>query len=328
MINLLIGMLAALIFFCLLMVLLNRKNDEESNINNRMAYFSGVEASLRHTRAGDSQRRSNKTLKERLYYTVKSLGARLAKIKKSSNLDRKMQQAGWPLLGSEFQVVLLGCGTIGTIVLGLLTMTPLNAVLGFAAGCLVCLMVLSVSIQRRQKAFINQLGDMLTMIANALRAGFSFMQALDHIANEMDDPVKSEVRRVVMDVNVGLPLEDALNNMTERINSPDFNLVVAAVLIQRQVGGNLAQILDTISETINERVRMRREISALTAQGRMSGMVLGCLPFGLAIILQIISPGYLEPLFSNLMGQAALAGAGVLMLIGFVVIRKIVNIEM
>ena len=328
MINLLIGMLAALIFFCLLMVLLHRKNDEESNINNRMAYFSGVEASLRHTRAGDSQRRSNKTLKERLYYAVKSLGARLAKIQKSTNLDRKMQQAGWPLLGSEFQVVLVGCGAVGAVVLGVLTMTPLNAVLGFVAGCLVCMIVLSISIQRRQKAFINQLGDMLTMIANALRAGFSFMQALDHIANEMDDPVKSEVRRVVMDVNVGLPLEDALNNMTERINSPDFNLVVAAVLIQRQVGGNLAQILDTISETINERVRMRREISALTAQGRMSGMVLGCLPFGLAIILQIISPGYLEPLFSNPMGQAALAGAGVLMLIGFVVIRKIVNIEM
>ena len=329
MINLLIGLMAALIFFCLLMVLLNKKNDEENNINNRMAYFSGVEASLRHTRASDSRRYKDKTLKEKLYYAViKSLGARLEKIQKSTNLDRKMQQAGWPLLGSEFQVVLAGCGAIGALVLGILTMTPLNAVLGFAAGCIICMIVLSISIQRRQKAFINQLGDMLTMIANALRAGFSFMQALDHIANEMDDPVKTEVRRVVMDVNVGLPLEDALNNMTERINSPDFNLVVAAVLIQRQVGGNLAQILDTISETIDERVRMRREISALTAQGRMSGMVLGCLPFGLAIILQIISPGYLEPLFSNPMGQAALAGSGVLMLIGFVVIRKIVNIEM
>lgn len=328
MINLLIGMLVALIFFCLLMVLLNRKNDEESNINNRMAYFSGVEASLRHTRASDSRRHNDKTLKEKLYYAVKSLGARLAKIKKSSNLDRKMQQAGWPLLGSEFQVVLLGCGALGAIVLGLLTMTPLNAVLGFAAGCLVCLMVLSVSIQRRQKAFINQLGDMLTMIANALRAGFSFMQALDHIANEMDDPVKTEVRRVVMDVNVGLPLEDALNNMTERINSPDFNLVVAAVLIQRQVGGNLAQILDTISETINERVRMRREISALTAQGKLSGMILGCLPIVLAAVLQIIAPGYLAPLFNSDIGMMAVCGAGVLMLIGFLVIRRIVDIEL
>lgn len=328
MINLLIGLMAALVFFCLLMVFLHRKNDEENNINNRMAYFSGVEASLRHTRAIDSRRHNDKTLKEKLYYAVKSLGARLAKIKKSSNLERKMQQAGWPLLGSEFQVVLLGCGAIGAIVLGLLTMTPLNAVLGFAAGCLVCLMVLSVSIQRRQKAFINQLGDMLTMIANALRAGFSFMQALDHIANEMDDPVKSEVRRVVMDVNVGLPLEDALNNMTERINSPDFNLVVAAVLIQRQVGGNLAQILDTISETINERVKMRREISALTAQGKLSGMILGGLPIALAAVLQIIAPGYLAPLFNSDIGMMSICGAGVLMLIGFLVIRRIVDIEL
>lgn len=328
MINLLIGLMAALVFFCILMVFLHRKNDEENNINNRMAYFSGVEASLRHTRASDSRRYKDKTLKEKLYYAVKALGARLAKIKKSSNLDRKMQQAGWPLLGSEFQVVLLCCGAIGAIVLGLLTMTPLNAVLGFAAGCLVCLMVLSVSIQRRQKAFINQLGDMLTMIANALRAGFSFMQALDHIANEMDDPVKSEVRRVVMDVNVGLPLEDALNNMTERVNSPDFNLVVAAVLIQRQVGGNLAQILDTISETINERVRMRREISALTAQGKLSGMILGGLPIALAAVLQIIAPGYLAPLFNSDIGMMSICGAGVLMLIGFLVIRRIVDIEL
>lgn len=236
MINFLIGMTIAVIIFCLLMVLLSRKGVEEKNISNRMAYFSGVEASLRHTKESDNQ--------------------------------------------------------------------------------------------RRQKAFVNQLGDMLTMIANALRAGFSFMQALDHIAGEMDDPVKSEVRRVVTDVNVGMPLEEALNHMTDRVNSPDFNLVVAAVLIQRQVGGNLAQILDTISETINERVRMRREVGALTAQGKMSGIVLGGLPFALAGVLQLLSPGYLDPLFSDTMGQMALAGAGVLMLIGFAVIRNIVNIEL
>ena len=175
---------------------------------------------------------------------------------------------------------------------------------------------------------MNQLGDMLTMIANALRAGFSFMQALDHIAGEMDDPVKSEVRRVVTDVNVGMPLEDALNNMTDRVNSPDFNLVVAAVLIQRQVGGNLAQILDTISETINERVRMRREVGALTAQGKMSGVILGILPFGTAAAIEIISPGYLNPLFTNTMGKMALVGSGVLMLIGFAVIRNIIDIKL
>ena len=328
MIRLLIGLAASILMFCLLMLLLSRKNNEEKNINNRMAYFSGVEASLRHTQQSDRQRHLHRSFKDRLYIAVKALGARLEKIKKSGDLDRKMQQAGWPLLGSEFQVVLAGCGAVGAVFFGLLTMTALNAALGFAAGCIVCLIVLSIRIQRRQKAFVDQLGDMLTMIANALRAGFSFMQALDHIANEMDDPVKSEVRRVVMDVNVGLPLEDALNNMTERINSPDFNLVVAAVLIQRQVGGNLAQILDTISETINERVRMRREVNALTAQGRMSGMVLGALPFVMAAMIQMVSPEYLSPLFSSTVGRMALAGSGVMMVIGFVVIRRIVDIKM
>ena len=328
MINFLIGMTIAVIIFCLLMVLLSRKGVEEKNISNRMAYFSGVEASLRHTKESDNQRRHNVTFKEKLYETIRTLGAKLGKIKKNSSLDRKMQQAGWPFLGSEFQVVLLGCGVIGAVVFGLLTMTLVNALLGFVAGCIVCMMVLSISSQRRQKAFVNQLGDMLTMIANALRAGFSFMQALDHIAGEMDDPVKSEVRRVVTDVNVGMPLEEALNNMTDRVNSPDFNLVVAAVLIQRQVGGNLAQILDTISETINERVRMRREISSLTAQGRMSGMILGVLPFGIAAAIQIISPGYLNPLFTSVMGKMALAGSGVMMLIGFAVIRNIIDIKL
>ena len=167
MINFLIGMTIAVIIFCLLMVLLSRKGAEEKNISNRMAYFSGVEASLRHTKESDKQRRHNVTFKEKLYETIRTLGAKLGKIKKNNSLDRKMQQAGWPFLGSEFQVVLLGCGVIGAVVLGLLTMTLVNALLGFVAGCIVCMMVLSISIQRRQKAFVNQLGDMLTMIANA-----------------------------------------------------------------------------------------------------------------------------------------------------------------
>ena len=209
MINLLIGIMAAIVIFCFLMALLSTRNNEEKNINNRMAYFSGMEASLRHTRQNTAQRYKQKDFRERILTAVRILGTRLDKIKKSASLDRKMQQAGWPLLGAEFQVVLVGCGALGGLLLGLLSMTAINALLGFAAGCIVCMMVLSISIQRRQKAFINQLGDMLTMIANALRAGFSFMQALDHVASEMDEPVKSEVKKVVMDVNIGLPLEEA-----------------------------------------------------------------------------------------------------------------------
>ena len=115
--------------------------------------------------------------------------------------------------------------------------------------------------------------------------------------------------------------------MTKRIQSPDFSLVVSAVLIQRQVGGNLAQILDNISETINDRIRMRREVMALTAQGRMSGVILVVLPFALAAILKSINPGYLDPLFSEPVGRMAVGGSLVMILIGCVVIKKIVDID-
>ena len=328
MIKLLIGFGVTLLVFCLMMIAISKKGVEEKKINDRMAYFSGVEVSLRNIRARESRKDNNINLTSKLYEAVKALGARLEKFKKYSNLDRKMQQTGWPLLGSEFQVVLLGCGLVGAIILGLLFMTAIHAFMGFVSGCVLCLLVVLIRIHQRQKAFVNQMADMLNMISNALRAGFSFMQAMDHIASEMDDPVKTEVKKVIMDVNIGLSLENALNKMTDRVGSPDFNLVVAAVLIQRQVGGNLAQILDNISDTINDRVRMRREINTLTAQGKMSGVVLGCLPFALALLFQLINPSYLRPLFENPIGQMAVIGALILMAIGAGIIYKIVNIKM
>lgn len=328
MINILIAVLMALLGFSLSMFILSRKGNEKKNIQNRMAYFAGVDISLRHTRQGSQAKQKRLVpVSEKLRIWLKKIAERLDKLQKSNSLDMKMQQAGLPLLGSEFQVIMLGAGAVTGAVLGLLTLSVANGAIGFIAGIVFCMVLLSIKIQRRQAAFMNQLGDMLVMVANALRAGFSFMQAMEHVACEMDDPVKSEVNKVVIDVNVGVSLEEALDSMVRRVNSPDFSLVVSAVLIQRQVGGNLAQILDIISETINERVRMRREVNALTAQGKMSGVILGCLPIGLAAVLQVIAPGYLAPLFADSVGRMAIAGAVVMMLMGFVVIRKIVNIE-
>ena len=165
------------------------------------------------------------------------------------------------------------------------------------------------------------------MVANALRAGFSFMQAFELIAKEMDAPIGREVQKVVNEVNIGVDVETALDNMQKRVNSPDFELVVTAVVIQRQVGGNLAQILDTISDTINNRVRMRREIMTLTAQGRASGVVLALMPVGVGFIMSLVNPAYLRPLFEEPVGQACVAGAIVMEIIGFLVIRRIVNIK-
>lgn len=153
------------------------------------------------------------------------------------------------------------------------------------------------------------------------------MQAFELISREMDAPMGKEVKLVVNEVNLGNTIESALNNMQQRVASPDFELVVTAVLIQRQVGGDLAQILDTISDTIQERIRMRREIMTLTAQGRASALVVSCIPIGLAVALSVLNPSYLKPLFETEIGEMFIVGAIILQLIGFIIIHRIVDIR-
>ena len=182
-------------------------------------------------------------------------------------------------------------------------------------------------IERRAASFTNQLGDCLMMIANALRAGFSFLQAIELISKEMEPPVSEEFKHVVRDVGLGTPVERALTEMDRRVGSSDFSLVVTAVLIQQQVGGDLARILDTISETIQDRIRMRREVKVLTSQGRMSGWILVLLPIAVGLFMTSMNPGYLDPLFHDSVGRIILAITIVMEIIGAVVINRIVDID-
>ena len=172
------------------------------------------------------------------------------------------------------------------------------------------------------------MGDCLTTVANALRAGYSFQQAMDVVAREMEPPMSTEFARVSADVAMGVNLETALEQMNSRMNSSDFDLVVTAVLIQREVGGNLALILDTISDTINERIRMKREINALTAQGRFSAWVLLILPFIVAAFCYFFNNEQFMMLFEDESGRMAMIVAVVLEILGFFVIQKIVDIEL
>ena len=316
----------AVTILCLTMflMLLRIKAREHKNIVNRMEYFSGNAVKLRQQQLRQRQR---KKVKGQFREFVRKAAQKVQNIQKGKQLDFKMQQADWPLLGSEFEVILAIFGAFCAILTLAATLNPWIALAAGFAGVILGLILLDISIKRRQKAFTNQLGDMLTMVANALRAGFSFMQAFELIAREMDAPIGREVQKVVNEVNVGATLEAALENMQKRVESPDFELVVTAVLIQRQVGGNLAQILDTISGTIQERVRMRREVMALTAQGRMSGIVLALLPVALGLFLTTVSPDYMRPLFEETAGRIAIAVAVVMEIIGFLVIRKIVDIK-
>jgi len=193
-------------------------------------------------------------------------------------------------------------------------------------------------VKRRQGKRINQfnkqLPDTITLIANALRAGSSFLQAIELVVREARPPISLEFARVIREVNLGLPFEQALENIVRRVRSDDLELMVTAISIQYTVGGNLAEILDSIAYTIRERVRIKGEIRTLTAQQRMSGYVVGFLPIALAGFLFLIAPGFLQPMLDPDVNVAGIptgiiliAIGGVMMFIGFMFIRKIVDIE-
>lgn len=317
----LLAVLVAALCFGLLVGLLSIRSraKKEHAMTERLNYFAGVRQEERPQR--------KLTPKALLYSCIEALAKGLGRLQQGRRIELLMQQADWPIRGTEFEAILLLWGGLVGLITFLVTLKGAMFFAGALAGILMGLALLGLRIRRRRKKFTNQLGDMLTMVANALRAGFSFMQAFELISREMDAPMGREVQLVVNEVNLGNTLESALDNMQRRVASPDFELVVTAVLIQRQVGGDLASILDTISETIAERVRMRREVMALTAQGRLSGIVVAVIPVALGLFLEIVNPGYLNPLLETDLGRMFIIGAIIMDMIGFLVIKRIVDIR-
>jgi tight adherence protein B len=180
--------------------------------------------------------------------------------------------------------------------------------------------------QRIQK-FNEQLPDMITAIIGSLRSGYSFQQALKTVVEEGELPVKEEIEQVLKETSCGISLEDALNNLYGRMPSSDLELMIQAVLIQRQVGGNLSIILETITKTIRERVKIQRQVKTLTSQGRMSGRVIGALPIALGFAIYLINPEYMNALFESTGGLIVLAGGAISSLIGFIIINRLTKIE-
>lgn len=318
-----IALVCGLLVFLMFVFFIEYTRRSRSALRQRMRHYADGTYAAEST----SEPKRQKKMGEKAMDFVKRTAKYLAKIKQAETLDLKMQQAGLPILGSEFLVMGLIGGVLTGVVVFLLTMKPLTSFIVAIAALIGEWFYVLYRIDKRRKDFVNQLGDCLTTVANALRAGFSFLQAMELISKEMEPPISEEFARTIRDMKLGTRMEDALEAMDVRVGCPDFSLVVTAVLIQHQVGGNLAQILDTISSTINERIRMRREVMALTAQGRASGWVLALLPVALALILSILNPTYLLPLWEEQLGRVAIAAAIILELIGFLVIKRIVDIE-
>jgi tight adherence protein B len=257
-----------------------------------------------------------------------------------SNLARELARADLALKPTEFLAIRAGA-TVG-LPLTALVLSPIISVFSSPIVWIGALLLgywlpkfwLGRRKGKRLKAFNSELADTITLLANALRAGSSFLQAVEMIVRETRPPISTEFARVIREVNLGLPLDEALANLQRRVRSDDLDLMTTAIAIHHTVGGNLAEILDTIAFTIRERVRIKGEIRTLTAQQRMSGYVVGFLPVGLVVAMSIIAPTFMAPMLQKppeLLGLPAgmfiLAGGGLMMLIGFVLIRRIVDIE-
>jgi tight adherence protein B len=257
-----------------------------------------------------------------------------------ANLAREIARADLRLKVSEYLVIWVGT-TIGLPLL-MLVLSPVMPTLGnpliLLFGAFLGFMLPRFWLNRRKSSRVNafnkQLPDTITLIANALRAGSSFLQAIELVVRESPPPASTEFGRVIREVNLGLSFDVALENMVRRVKSEDLELMATAISIQHTVGGNLAEILDSIAFTIRERVRIKGEIRTLTAQQRMSGYVVGFLPIALAAFLFVAAPQFMEPMFD---ARAAVMGlpigililglGGFMMFLGFMIIRRIVDIE-
>lgn len=182
--------------------------------------------------------------------------------------------------------------------------------------------------KERLKIFDSQLNEGITIISNSLKAGYSFLQAVAVVTEETKDPFSKEFKKLLKELSLGIPEEEAMRSLLSRVESEDLRLIINAILIQKDIGGNLSEILDNISETIRERQKIKNELKTLTAQGKLSGFVVMLLPILLGVVIYMFNREYIMLLFTTTIGLSMIGGAVVSEILGFLLIRKIVDIEM
>jgi tight adherence protein B len=242
-------------------------------------------------------------------------------------IEQRLVRAALPLGTGEFLLFAVA----GVVVLGLVGLL-LGGLFGLIVGMVLGVVgppaVLQVLVERQTRRFAAQLPDVLKLLAGSLRAGFSLLQGLDAVVEQVTDPIERELRRALAAARLGVPIEDALAEVAERVGSRDFAWTVMAVRIQREVGGNLAQILDTVWDTMIQRQRLRREVKTLTAEGRISAIILAALPVVLGGFIYLVNRPYMRQLFDTLPGQMMLLGAVAFELIGTWWMYRTIQIEL
>jgi tight adherence protein B len=242
-------------------------------------------------------------------------------------IESALEQANIPLKPGE--------AIIAAILLALLAFILITAITqSFIWGIAVATFMLVGSLlfvnhvaSRTRKRFETQLPDTLNLLATSLRAGYSLLQAVEAVGQEAPEPTRREFGRAMAEIRLGRPINDALSDIAERMNSQDFEWTVMAIGIQREVGGNLAEVLQTTAETMVQRNRLRREMKALTAEGRISAIVLAALPLFLFLDITVINPGYMKPMLENTVGLIVMAGGVLFIGIGIYWMSRIVKVD-
>jgi tight adherence protein B len=266
-------------------------------------------------------------LKSELLSDVPLMNQLLSRMKIAVQIDRRLRQADLKIRVGTFVLLSMALFAVG-VSAGIILHWP--AVIAPAIGlALLAIPNMYVNIKRRLrvKRFMNHFPEALEMFARSLRAGHSFTGAIQLVAQEMPDPVGPEFRKVFEEQNLGMPLRQALIGMTDRVDSLDVRFFATAILIQRDTGGNLAEIIDKISYVIRERFRVQGQLKIFTAQARMSGFILSLLPIGVAVLIGIMNPAYLKPLWAERTGNIMIAVAVMLQILGMLSIRKIIRIK-
>lgn len=329
------------IFFCVLFLfigLFQMFSKEENLLQSRMQQFAAQQQEAQ-TQAFQAQEfMDDRTMPEREKERDKKKSELLQNIGKlitpsamRERIQEQLSKADVPLKAVEFVAVsfilTLVFMSLGFFIFKNLIMGFLMAGLGFFLPNL----WLKLQHAAKMKKFNDQLLDTLIMMSNGLKAGYSFPQAMEMVAKEGNPPASTEFQRTLRESALGLPMEEALINLNNRIGSPDLDLAITVVLIQRQIGGNLAEILDNISNVLRDRMKLKGQIQTLTAQGRLSGYLIAAMPFGLGVVLYLINPAYMMELFTFKMGAFKgwymLVFGVMLQAVGFFAIMKITDID-
>jgi len=243
------------------------------------------------------------------------------------SVEKQLRSADIPLRPAE---VLFAYGLLAVIVplaSLLLLRSPMLIILSLFVFVLLPPVALKTMVKMRRKKFVKQLPDALTTLAGSLRAGRSLGQALEALAREMQKPMGRELRKIVAEVRLGRPLNEALDDAVERVGSPDFRWAVLAIQIQAEVGGNLAELLNRVADTMRSRSRLRGEVKALTAEGRASAGMLVVMPPALGMVMYAVNPDYMKPLFTETTGHIMLGISMVMIAVGFFWMKKVVTID-